>query len=163
MELSGLTQLCGNNIPGIRNLKYTPIANIDRSLWGTVNMSHYVMRSEPPFLSGKAWLTAPVIIGRNAYTETPSKDNAGNYNTCNLSVFLPFDTEDIIKELGLMTSHYFIVEWTDSNNRKWVLGDIFQPCEFISPFDGGSSLGTSKGYTLTWTCKTSFARRHRSG
>jgi hypothetical protein len=126
--MNDLNRLKGNNIGGVIRFNFIPVQDVQSI---ALPINHKVL--EPLELKeGKRWYCAYATIGTMAYSEEQSDNDNGNIYKPKFIAICPQDNEEMTDTLNAMRNQRFIIDYTDANGLRKLVGTIEEPLFFTS-------------------------------
>lgn len=129
MELTSISELCRQNIPGTLTVEYAPITWIDTDRFD----DWYVTGADPdsfPWSDNQSWLVLPLLGSSIKWREDMEDTNEGPSFKHQLTGIIPHLNE-LAHLLLEETSRYpLVLKMTDKNGRSWILGTPDTPLRF---------------------------------
>jgi hypothetical protein len=159
MELIALTDLCGQIVnKNLGIVYYAPVEYFDNNSWDWNPLARVDrLFSGSVFVSGKMWLSMPVIINNKNIESTVSPSQNNDSLIVDLSLFSPGYNESVHNELAKMLHLYFIVK-LKIGDASYIIGDINYPLKLSYNIKYGSR--TNAGIDINFSgTSPSFARK----
>lgn len=126
--MNDIKEYSGNNLGGI--LRFRFILSDDVETYGTPD-NHRII--EPLQLkTGKYWKDAYATLETIGYTEKPESSKHGEVFKCSFVGVTPQDSPENAHNFNAMRNGKFLVDYTDSNGLRKIIGSIDEPLSFKS-------------------------------
>jgi len=117
-----------DNIPGLQGFNFIPFQDVDT----IPDADDGLIDSAITLEGGKQWFTGYSTIGTLSYKEIGQKDDNGDYYEKELSGYIPKDSQEIRSLLDEMENYFFIIDYTDNNGNRKIIGSTTEPLSFKS-------------------------------
>jgi hypothetical protein len=148
-ELLGISHYCGDlNLTGATLIRYIPLLWVNRVAYEDYIFSNGTAKAVP-LKTGKKWLTMPVLPTAKdvqIWEESEEPSAQGTQWAERVQGVIPAHSPELAKELQKMWGLRFLVEVSDSNEHKFVLGTLQQPLTFTANYNSARS-----GHSFTFT------------
>lgn len=82
------------------------------------------------------------------FEEPQQESEHGNFFRCKLTGLVPKDRADVIELFNEMANKLFVIDYTDNNGVRKLIGNLSEPLTFSSNFDTGSTATNKNGYSF---------------
>lgn len=145
--MNDINRLEGDNLGGIVRFKFIPVDDIriiDDAVAGVVSV-------EITLQASKKWFCAYATLGTMGYTESPTNSSAGTIFSRQFSAFIPKDSAEINAQLNEMRDVRFVLDYTDSNGLRKIVGSIEEPLNFSSSLNTQSDMPGRNGHNIVFS------------
>ena len=142
----------GDNIGGLIRFNFIPyedVESIDMPIDGKVTI-------EVELKEGKQWYCGYGTLGSMSYTETPSENMNGAVFSKLLSAVCPQDGEENNALFNEMRNRRFIVDYTDSNGLRKLIGSIEEPLKFNATLNTQTSMPGLNAHAISFYGEGTF-------
>lgn len=134
------------NLGGIIKFNFVPIEHVD-----SIDIPIKGIITQPVSLaSGKQWFSGYGTLGSISFTETPEKTNAGELFKRVFTAFCPKDDEEIDTLFNEMRNMQFLLDYTDSNGLRKLIGSIDEPLKFSASLNTKSQMQELAGHSISF-------------
>lgn len=136
-----------DNLGGIYAFKYIPISEV-ASLPAAIDGKVF----EPLLTkdSGR-WYEFYATPGTLGFSELKETSPHGDYYKAKFSGFVPKDRSDLIDAFSKMRNNKFIIDYTDYNGVRKIIGTIDEPLLFKESLDTGVNVPNRNGTSFEFT------------
>jgi hypothetical protein len=85
------------------------------------------------------------------YNEEKQQSPHGDYYKAKLTAFIPQDRSEVNNQLELMKNKLFIIDYTDNNGERKLVGTVENPLSFTDTMDTGANVPNRNGYTIEFS------------
>lgn len=142
-----ITEFIGDNIGGLESFQFIPVGDVA----SIARAKDHVITELVTLDTGKAWLDAYVTLGSLAYSEGKNKTIHGNHYNRSLVGFVPKDTEALAELFDEMGDVRFIIDYTDNNGVRKLIGSLDSPLVFSSQLSTGNDAAARNGHFITFS------------
>jgi hypothetical protein len=134
----------GNNLGGILRFRFIPVADV-QSFPLPING----MITEPLTIkTGKQWYCGYSTLEKTRYTEPDDSTNGGVVFKKTFAGFYPKDQEEMSVLFNSMRHDRFLIDYTDSNKIRKLVGTLQEPLQFSSNLNTGEKLVDLAGHSF---------------
>lgn len=142
--MEDINKHCGDNLGGITSFNFIEVKDINTIAEPIDNKV-----CEPVVLQALArWLGCYATEGTIKYTEEKQQSQHGDYYKVKLTAFIPQDRSEVNNQLELMKNKLFLIDYTDNNGYRKLIGTVQYPLRFTDSLDTGSTAANRNGYTI---------------
>lgn len=131
----------GDNLGGINSFRYIPISEVlylSEAIEGKV--------CEPLTIKAPGrWYDFYATEGTMGFNEVKENSPHGDFYKVRLSGFVPKDRPELIHALNKMRNQKFIIDYTDNNGLRKIIGTIDEPLRLKHSFDTGADVPNRAG------------------
>ncbi len=144
LTMEDINKHCDDNLGGVFLLNFIPVKEV-ASLAAPVD--NKVCEALVTTATGR-WRACYGTEGTIKFTEDLQEDPNGDFHKVKLMLFTPKDRTELSNTLNLMRNKKFIVEYTDNNNHRKIIGTPDEPLSFRYSLDTGNAVPSRNGYAL---------------
>ena len=134
----------GDNLGGVVSFNFIPVQDVE-SL--TMPIEHRIV--EPLQLkTGKYWYCGFATLGTIGFTEESQQTPNGEVYKQKFAAIRPKDDKDISLLLNEMRNQKFIIDYTDANGQRKLIGTTDEPLFFSSVLNTKTSVAGRNEHTL---------------
>lgn len=142
--MEDINKHCDDNLGGLYYFKFIPVDDVV-SIVEPLNSKV----CEPVVLNNLArWFNCYATEGTIKYTEEKQQSPHGDYYKAKLTAFIPKDRAEVINQINLMNNKLFVIDYTDNNGLRKLVGTINNPLRFSDNLDTGSNAANRNGFTI---------------
>lgn len=145
--MEDINKHCDDNLGGVQPFKFIPVDDI-ASMVEPINSKVL----EPVTLKALArWFNCYATEGTIKYNEEKQQSPHGDYYKAKLTAFIPKDRAEVIEQLKQMNNKLFVIDYTDNNGLRKLVGTIDNPLSFSDTIDTGDNASKRNGYTIEFS------------
>lgn len=135
-----------DNLGGVPRFNFVKVSDV-QSIGIAVN--HKIIA--PVVLkTGKQWYCGYGTLGTVGYSEPEESSSAGTLYKRAFSGFYPKDDADIDLLFSEMRHEKFLIDYTDNNGLRKLIGSIAEPLRFTSSFSTKQQASELAGHTFSF-------------
>ncbi|OFY87859.1 MAG: hypothetical protein A3F72_03020 [Bacteroidetes bacterium RIFCSPLOWO2_12_FULL_35_15] len=146
IKMDDITLFEDDNLGGIIRFKIAKaddVESIDDAIDGAIT-------TEITLKANCRWYEVYATLGTIGYAEPTEDTNSGTVYKRNISAFSPKDTIEKTKIFNEMRNGKFIVDYTDSNKLRKIIGSIEEPVRFKYSLNTKSNIPELAGYNISF-------------
>lgn len=133
--MDDVKQFSGDNIGGLLRLNFIPVSDIE-----SIDEPYEHRITVPVELKeNKRWFSLYATLGTMSFTESGSKTSDGELFDKKITATCPKDRADISALFNEMRNEQFVIDYTDTNGERKLVGSLEEPLQF------SSNLNTKEG------------------
>ena len=98
--------------------------------------------------TGKVFYDIYATEGSTKFSEDSTESSHGDYYKAKLSSFVPKDRTEVTDTLNKMANKKFIIDYTDNNSHRKLIGTIANPMQFRNSLATGEKVPNPNGHTI---------------
>jgi hypothetical protein len=144
--MKDIEQYKNDNLGGIVKFKFIPVDDVE-----SIDIAiEHIITTPVVLKENKRWFDAYATLGTMQYTEVQEKTPSGDIFKCQLVAAIPKDWADISDQLNKMRNQRFIVDYTDSNGLRKLVGSIDEPLFFKSELNTKNEAAARNEHIITF-------------
>lgn len=144
--MNDIKQPSGDNLGGLVRFRFIDINDVE-SIEDAINGK---VLTEIELSDGGQWFTGYGTIGSMGYTETPSENPNGTVFARQFTAVCPQDGEDNNALFNEMRNKRFILDYTDSNGLRKLVGSISEPLKFSATLNTQTNMPGLNSHTINF-------------
>jgi hypothetical protein len=142
--MEDINKHCDENVGGIFLFRYIPVEDVE-SIVEPIDSRI----TEPVVLkAGKRWFEFYATPGTIKFEEEPQESSHGDYFKIKFSGNTPKDRQETISAFNKMKNKHFILDYTDNNLFRKLVGNISYPLKFKKSTSTGAQAQNKNGYAF---------------
>ncbi len=126
--MNDIDEFDGDNLGGIIRFKFIPVTDVE----SIDNPIDHVIATPVILKTNKRWFDAYATKGTIGFTEVPEKTANGDVFKLQFNAICPKDSADRSNVFNQMRNQRFIVDYTDYNGLRKLIGSLEEPLFFSS-------------------------------
>lgn len=140
-----------NNLGGLLKFKIIPVEHVS-----SIDIANNHVIEKPVVLNqGKYWYDVYATLGTIGYSETQKETENGSQFECVLSAVVPKDETINAHNFNTMRNQKFIIDYTDSNGMRKLVGSKEEPLFFKSEFTTKEEVAGRNQHRIIFSAITS--------
>lgn len=136
-----------SNLGGNYFFKFIPVSHVESIPQAYKSEIHHAVVLKP----NSRWFDFYCTKGTIDFLDEQQESKQGDFHLKTISGFVPKDRVDLKNLFDVMMNDKFIVDITDNNGVRKLVGSIDEPLTFKSKFTTGNDVNKRNGYTITFS------------
>lgn len=145
--MNDINKPCEDNLGGIFLIKVIPIQEVQSLLMPVKSAILEPLVTKP---LGR-WYDIYATIETVKFEEEPIESEQGDHYRAKIIGKVPKDRASVIETINQMTNKQFIIDYTDNNGVRKIVGTLTEPLLFKCNFTTGDKVATKNGYDFEFS------------
>lgn len=144
--MNDINKFSGENLGGLIRFNFAVVSDILTIEEAVDSKISKVIKMKP----GTRWYSGYATLGTMSFTEPTEETNAGPIYKRSFNAFCPKDDEEKTDLFARMRNEKFILDITDSNCLRKIIGSINEPLSFKSTLNKKANMPELAGYAISF-------------
>lgn len=144
--MDDINEYSGDNLGGVIGFKFIPVTDVQ----SIENPIDHVITTAVVLKTNKRWFSAYATQGTIGYSETSEQTAHGEVFKQQLVAIIPKDDKDKAVLFNKMRNQKFIVDYTDSNGLRKLIGSLEEPLFFSSSANTKTEMSGRNEHSITF-------------